>query len=177
MDLQAYIQDIPLMPKPYLLLLLQAGYAAIGYCQGGEIQKHKVIRKYMVRKKQGKAQLKHLNSKGKSRAGSRIRLANTVDFFEEINAKIAEWHVIDKVAHIFYSGTSDMLHLLYQSKVAASFDKKDPRLRKLPFFTDKPLFKVLAHANYLLRLGELIEVGDVEGYNFDFLDADDVIDW
>ncbi|MEO1451203.1 MAG: hypothetical protein AAFV07_16855 [Bacteroidota bacterium] len=45
----------------------------------------------MKRHKRGKAQISYLNTRGKSKAGSRIRLANTVAFFEEINERLQDW--------------------------------------------------------------------------------------
>ncbi|MEM8895691.1 MAG: hypothetical protein AAGC88_14000, partial [Bacteroidota bacterium] len=69
-------------PSNYLLLLIQTGHAAIGYFEGGENKAHKVFKSYLVRKKQGISQLKYLKTKGKSKAGSRVRLGNAVDFFE-----------------------------------------------------------------------------------------------
>ena len=60
--LSDYSDKITFLPKPYLLILIQAGYASLGYFEEGELIHHKAITSYMVRKKQGKAQLKHLNS-------------------------------------------------------------------------------------------------------------------
>ncbi|MEL7006131.1 MAG: hypothetical protein AAFN93_25900, partial [Bacteroidota bacterium] len=69
----------------YVLLLIQAGSAALGFFENDINLDHKVFKSYMVRKKQGKSQLKYLNAKGKSRAGSRVRLANTIDILKKFN--------------------------------------------------------------------------------------------
>ncbi len=69
----------------YVILLIQSGSCAMGYFEDGFNLEHKVFRSYMVRKKQGKSQIKYLKTKGKSRAGSRVRLAETLEFFENIN--------------------------------------------------------------------------------------------
>ena len=45
----------------------------------------------MVRKKRGVSQIKHLKTKGKSRAGSRVRLAETEEFFENINGRLQDY--------------------------------------------------------------------------------------
>ncbi|MEM7036019.1 MAG: hypothetical protein AAF570_03495, partial [Bacteroidota bacterium] len=68
-------------PPPYLMILMQAGHAALGYFEEGEVVHHKVVKKYMVRRKQGKSQVGYLGTRGKSKAGSRVRLANAVRFF------------------------------------------------------------------------------------------------
>ncbi|MEJ2054940.1 MAG: hypothetical protein P8X42_13550, partial [Calditrichaceae bacterium] len=84
-SLISYFEEDNIQELKYLIILIRAGYAALGRCGSSTILEHKLIRKYMVRKKQGKAQITYLNKKGKSRAGSRIRLAQTVEFFEDIN--------------------------------------------------------------------------------------------
>jgi hypothetical protein len=60
---------------------MQAGHSALAYFEDGEMRHHKVIKKYMVRGN-GKAQVGYLQTRGKSKAGSRIRLANTVSFLK-----------------------------------------------------------------------------------------------
>jgi len=126
-----------------LILLMQAGSAAIGYFENGQLVLHKVIKKYMVRMNQGKAQLTHLNAKGKSKAGSRIRLANTVAFFEQINEKIEEWGVIADCQTIFYAATPNVWRLLFESNADCPFKKDDERIRKIDFFSATPDLDVL----------------------------------
>lgn len=43
----------------YIILLIQSGNAAAGYFENDKILDHKVFSAYMVRKKQGKSQIKH----------------------------------------------------------------------------------------------------------------------
>jgi hypothetical protein len=82
--------NFDIYPEKWIMLLMEAGRAAIGFVEAGKLVEHKNIRKYMVRKKQGKAQLTHLKSKGKSRYGSRLRLQETVSYFDEILEKLAD---------------------------------------------------------------------------------------
>ena len=72
----------------FIILLMEAGRAAVGFYKDEKLVDHKNIRKYMVRKKQGKAQISHLKSKGKSRYGSRLRLRESEAFFDEILEKL-----------------------------------------------------------------------------------------
>ena len=132
----------------------------------------------MVRKKQGKAQIKHLQTKGKSRLGSRIRLQNTVLFFEKINAKLKEWHqksaIFDKVERIGQSGSPDLWHLFYTSKEEAPFQKDDVRLRKIPLTVHIPNFEELQRVNLWVNRGELTTYKD----DLPFLDnLGDVVEW
>jgi hypothetical protein len=80
--------NIPKEVPQYTVLLMESGRAAIGLFHNGKIIDHKNIRKYMVRKKQGKSQLNHLKTKGKSRYGSRLRLRESEAFFDEITERL-----------------------------------------------------------------------------------------
>lgn len=178
-SLSDYSDKIPFIPKPYLLILIQAGYASLGYFEEGELIYHKAITAYMVRKKQGKSQIKHLNSKGKSRLGSRIRLQNTIHFFEQINLKLKEWHkqaaIFDKVERIGQSGSSDLWHLFYTSKEEAPFQKNDSRLRKIPLTVHSPNFEELQRVNNYVNQGKITIYTDD---NLPFLNnLGDVIEW
>lgn len=158
-DLQAYAYRLDLSPPPYYMVLIQAGHSALGYFEAGEAIFHKVIKKYMVRAKQGKAQIGYLSTRGKSKAGSRIRLANTVQFFEEINGKLEEWAMEEQVERILLSCPIRMLPLLYGSKVPPPFQKGDPRIFKVPLDVNKPdsaeLARVAKHGNCGYATGTL----------------------
>ncbi len=130
--LPAYAARLPAEVPPHLVVLMQAGQAALGFGEGEDLIHHKVIRKYMVRKKRGKAQLTHLKTKGKSRAGSRIRLAQTEQFFAEINQKLHDWGEAETAERILFSCPVRMWPLLFGSRVPAAFDQRDERLIKVP---------------------------------------------
>ena len=142
---------------PTLVILIQAGHAAVGYFEENELVLHKVITRYMVRGN-GKAQHTYLKTRGKSKAGSRIRLAQTLDFFEEINQKIDEWAIIDDCQKVLYSASIPLWNMLFESKVAAVFEKTDKRLLKIPLDVDVP-----NHAE-LLHIGEKMQEGQIRGF-------------
>jgi len=153
-SLESYLPRLQPVPPPYLIVLIQAGHAALGYYERDELLKHKVVRKYMVRNKQGKAQITYLHRKGKSRAGSRIRLANTVAFFNEINACLGSWpHA--SAARVLFSCSARMWGLLHGAKSPPPFAKDDPRLAKVPRSVRTPNFKELQAVNYFIRQGQL----------------------
>jgi hypothetical protein len=154
-DLKNY-RDKPHSECPLnLIVLIQAGYASLGITSTGTFREHKVIQKYMVRKKQGKAQITYLNKKGKSRAGSRIRLAQTVEFFEEINERINHWTGQYDVNRILISCTERLWGMLYQSKIKPPFQKKDQRILRIPVNVHRPTFAELRRINYLSQQGEV----------------------
>jgi len=141
-----------LQKSSFLMMLVQAGNAALGLYEDNNLKQHKVIRKYMIRKKQGKAQLKYLKTKGKSRAGSRIRLANSVSFFEEINQYMNDWYERD-IDTIIYSCTPMLWGMLFQSRIEPPFKKKDIRLKKLPLSIDVPNFEILKRTALFVQKG------------------------
>lgn len=134
----AYVQGLPPAADDIIVVLIQAGEACLGRVLGNELVTHKLIRKYMVRKSQGKAQIQHLKTKGKSRAGSRIRLAQTVKFFEEINEHLTLWFEEEKPDRVAYHIPTTMKSLWYESKVPPPFKKEDPLLRKTYWDVQKP---------------------------------------
>lgn len=140
----------------YILLLIQSGSCSMGYYEGSKNMDHKVFKSYMVRQKQGKSQIKHLKTKGKSRAGSRVRLAETMDFFENINLRLQEYfshHNIDKIA---ISCSKILIPYLHNSKVQCPFEKKDERIFKIPTHVNLPNHEVMNAVHQFLLKGELI---------------------
>lgn len=146
-------------PLHYLVLLIQTGHAALGYFEGGINIEHKVFKSYLVRKKQGMSQLKYLKTKGKSKAGSRVRLGNAVDFFENINERTASYLSEYSVDRIAISCPKTIWPYLLQSKQPCPFDKKDERLYKIPFHVHTPKLEALMKVNRSLQ-GGLMEVED-----------------
>lgn len=154
-EISDYIENAWHSPLYYLIVLIQAGYSALGTAVNGEIINHKVIQKYMVRKKQGKAQITYLHAKGKSRAGSRMRLAQTVEFFEEINQKLFEWSAVQEFERILISCPVRLWGMLYQSRVKPPFEKRDPRILKIPVDVQVPKYRELLRINFLAQLGNV----------------------
>jgi hypothetical protein len=129
-----------------LYLSIESGYAAISIMEGEENVYHTTFGAYMTRKKQGFSQIKYLKKKGKSRAGSRVRLASTIEFFENINETLTELlkiHVIDRLA---LNCNTTLIPYLYQSKVKCPFEKNDPRLYKIPLHIPQSNFSNLEAA-------------------------------
>ncbi len=159
LDLKTYLQRVPEEPPSYVIMLIQLGAAALGYFEEGEVVFHKAFKKYMKRQKRGKAQISYLNTRGKSKAGSRIRLANTVRFFEEINERLTEWEEDLEPQRILYSCTPQLWGLLFGSQVPPPFEKKDPRLIKVPTNVHVP-----DHAE-MMRINEFVLQGRLLRYN------------
>ncbi|WP_241739028.1 hypothetical protein [Pontibacter beigongshangensis] len=140
----------------YVLLLIQSGNCALGYFENGQNLDHKVFRSYMVRKKQGTSQVKYLKTKGKSRAGSRVRLGETEEFFENINERLQAYFGEHEVHRIAMSCSKILIPYFFGSKVATPFDKRDERIYKIPKHIHTPIYEVMMQTNKFLLQGELI---------------------
>lgn len=160
--LETYIPKLTETLPDYLLLLLRAnGNAALGYFEEGKLLNHKVIRKYMVRKKQGKAQVNHLKTKGKSRLGSRIRLQQTQEFAQEINQKLWDWET-EGAERILVSSSIDVWNLLFKVEPLPPFEKRDTRLRRVPYHIHTPHYEELNRVARLITFGHLQSQVDFE---------------
>ncbi|WP_026951646.1 hypothetical protein [Algoriphagus mannitolivorans] len=137
-------------PDPHFsLCLVKAGQATVGYFHHEKMEDHKVFRAYMVRQKQGKSQIKYLNTKGKSRAGSRIRLAETERFFEEINERLNSYQAYP----IDFWGIScgkTLWPYLFSSSTPPPFVSGSSNLIELPFHVSQASFEELESAGKLL---------------------------
>jgi hypothetical protein len=139
-----------LSPSNFLIIIIHAGEAALGYSEEDQLIEHKMIKAYMVRQKQGKSQLKHLKTKGKSKAGSRVRLAGTEHFFEEINKKIAEWNQYFQINKITIS-CNKTLQPYFFNRADAALNKDDVRLLKIPkHIQEAKLENLISIHNYLI---------------------------
>ena len=115
-----------------IYLAIESGNAALIMTEGEEIIYHTTFSAYMTRKKQGFSQIKYLNKKGKSRAGSRVRLAETTDFFEKINSTLNDIFEEEVVNRLALSCSKSLIPLVYGSKVPFPLEKGDSKLYKIP---------------------------------------------
>lgn len=141
--------------KNYVLVMIRSGIASVGFFENYVNHQHKVFRAYMTRKKQGKSQIKHLKTKGKSRAGSRIRLQETLEFFESINHRLQEHFGEFRIDRIGISCSDTLIPYFYGGKVPTPFDKQDKRIFKIPKHIQNPTFEELTEVNKFLLQSEI----------------------
>jgi hypothetical protein len=135
----------------YVLILIKAGMASVAFFDNSLMMDHKVFRAYMVRKKQGKSQLKYLKTKGKSRAGSRVRLAESEAFFSSINDRIHTYFENYRIDLIGLSCSETLLPYFYGNSISSPFDKKDTRLFKIPKHVASPKLENLKELDSFLK--------------------------
>jgi hypothetical protein len=125
------------------LVMIRAGIAVTGYFHNGVMLDHKVFRAYMVRQKQGKSQIKYLKTKGKSRAGSRLRLGESEQFFEEINERLQRYDADYPITTWGISCGMTLFPYFFASETPPPFSKKQDNLRNIPFHVQQPDFETL----------------------------------
>ena len=125
------------------LVMIRAGIAVTGYFHNGEMLDHKVFRAYMVRQKQGKSQIKYLKTKGKSRAGSRLRLGESEQFFEEINQRLQQYDENYAITTWGISCGKTLWPYFFGSETITPFEKNADNLISIPFHVQQPDFETL----------------------------------
>ena len=153
--LAAYAERLPGDPERQVIVLLQAGALALGYWSDGTLLQHKAVRRYVVRG-HGKAQQKHLRTRGKSRYGSRLRLQNWRRLLVDANTRLAAfWRELGAPERVF-------VHVPVRARVdwfAADppppFAADDPRLERVPMHVHRPDFAELLRVRRWLEHGRL----------------------
>jgi len=125
------------------LVMIRAGIAVTGYFHNGEMLDHKVFRAYMVRQKQGKSQIKYLKTKGKSRAGSRLRLGESEQFFEEINERLQQYDANYAITTWGISCGKTLWPYFFGGDTSTPFSKNAENLISIPFHVQQPDFVTL----------------------------------
>ena len=150
------------------MVMIRAGIANTGYFHNGELIDHKVFRAYMVRQKQGKSQIKYLKTKGKSRAGSRVRLGESELFFEEINERLNQYAANYPIDHWGISCSKTLWPFFFGASISPPFDKKQENLMSIPFHVQHPDFETLQEIHrkvnayhVLFSEGSIVEFGDL----------------
>lgn len=149
------------------LVMIRAGIAVTGYFHNGKMLDHKVFRAYMVRQKQGKSQIKYLKTKGKSRAGSRVRLGETEDFFREINERLTTYEKNFPIDTWGMSCAKTLFPYFFSSEPAPPFLKNQGNLFSIPFHVQHPGLETLELMHKKLnQFHGLISEGGLEFFDF-----------
>ncbi|WP_052444386.1 hypothetical protein [Flammeovirga sp. OC4] len=148
-------KDLKTVESVYVICIIQTESASVALVKNGLIVDHKTFSTYAVRKKQGKSQIKYLKTRGKSKAGSRVRLANTLNFFEHINERLETYFKENTIERIAFSCSKILLPYLFTSKVKCPFEKKDERIYKIPKHIPNANFEDLQQIHKSLSKAEL----------------------
>jgi len=136
-----------------VLILLRAGAASLGYWDEDELVRHKVFKRYVVRGR-GRAQPTHLETKGKSRYGSRLRLQNWRRLLTDVAQRLADWWAeLGAPEQILYSVPVRILPELFA--VGLPFGRGDSNLRRIPRHVHEPDHRELLRVRGLLARGRV----------------------
>ncbi|MFT4648082.1 MAG: hypothetical protein ACI87O_001180 [Planctomycetota bacterium] len=165
--LNEFMEDMPFEPGRHVIVLLQAGAAALGYFEAGEAIRTKALKRYVVRGS-GRAQSTHLKTKGKSRYGSRLRLQNAKAILEEVNERLCDWWDEYGVPEfVFYNAPVRLWADLLRAKPIPPFLTEDhvasedpvPQLR-IPLDLPVPTTDVMLRAYRSLSYGRIVHERD-----------------
>ena len=140
-SLEDYVESLPEDLPMHSVLLLQAGAVSMGLFEDGEALSTKSFKKYVVRGK-GRAQPIHLETKGKSRYGSRLRLQNAKRLLEETNERLIEWEEEYGPSElVFYNSPVRLWADLFATKPPPPFDAEAPV--RIPLDLPRPTTSLL----------------------------------
>ncbi|XP_034144833.1 ankyrin repeat and zinc finger domain-containing protein 1 [Esox lucius] len=137
----------------WVILMTGGGHFAGAVFQGREVLHHKTFHRYTVRAKRGTAQglrdAKNSSHTPKS-AGAALRRYNETALVKEVQDLLESWseHLSDASA-IFLRAPSYNKTMFFSGKVAL-LDRKDPRIRTLPFPTRRATFREIKRVHDIL---------------------------
>lgn len=151
--LSAYLERLPDALGLQFVVLLQAGASSLGAFEDEEELATKSFRRYVVRGN-GRAQPTHLDKKGKSRYGSRLRLQNARRLLEETNEKLHEWvEEFGVPERVFHSAPVRLWPSLFEAEPAPPFEREHSV--RIPRDLPKPTSALLQRAYRSLCYGRL----------------------
>ena len=154
--LLSYRAGLQLAAGRRAVVLLQAGAMAVGYWDGDTLLAHKAEKRYVVRGN-GKAQPTHLESRGKSRYGSRLRLQNWRKLLRDVGERLGEGvERFGEPERIFAAMPVRVAAYLWACEVPPPFARDDERLRRVAVHVHRPDFAELQRVQRLLWRGRLL---------------------
>jgi hypothetical protein len=153
--LRDYAPRAAVTPGAHVVLLLQAGAMAVGCWDGQHLVAHKAVRRYVVRGN-GKAQMLHRKTRGKSRYGARLRLQNWRRLLAETSARLHELEAgHGPVERVFLAAPVRLWAELFAADPTPPFARDDVRLQRVPMHVHRPDFAELLRVHHWLGRGRL----------------------
>ncbi|XP_076018075.1 tRNA endonuclease ANKZF1 [Genypterus blacodes] len=137
----------------WVILMTGGGHFAGAVFQGEEVLQHKTFHRYTVRAKRGTAQgLRDAQNRSHApkSAGAALRRYNEAALVKDIQDLLGSWaeHVSEASA-IFIRAPSYNKTIFFSGN-AAPLEKKDPRIRTLPFATRRATFREVKRVHKVL---------------------------
>lgn len=134
-----------LKPVKCLIILFSAGHFAAGVFEGENSSVHKTFHRYVLRAKQGTVQsVRDNRGNAPKSGGAALRRHNEAALAADIQNLLNSWkkEYIDDCSHIFLRTPQYGKSVFYNGK-AAPLERKDIRIRGIPFPTRRPTFSEL----------------------------------
>ncbi len=142
-------------PGLHVVLLVQAGAVAAGLWRDDDLLDHKAWKRYVVRGR-GKAQPTYLKTKGRSRAGSRLRLRNAEALREDLGARLVAWWTgYGPPRALFVSCPVREWPELFGAAPDLPFGPRDERIVRIPLDVGVPNHAELLRVRGFLGRGRL----------------------
>ena len=149
-----YLASLPVDLGEHLVLLMRSGHAAIGVGTVDELSDVKVIRRYTVRKGQGKAQSTQEGKKVARSAGAQLRRRETAAYFSEIAQELMRRQkAIEFCRRLIIGSPVRLWPELFGTRDPLPFQADDPRLSKIPLDIKTPNREGLERFNRGLARG------------------------
>ncbi|KAM8857093.1 tRNA endonuclease ANKZF1 isoform 1-T1 [Synchiropus picturatus] len=137
----------------WIVLMTGGGHFAAAVFQGKEVIQHKTFHRYTVRAKRGTAQSVK-DSQSRSHApksvGAALRRYNEAALVKDIQDLLASWSThLNQASAIFIRAPSYNKNIFFGGRTAP-LDRKDSRVRSIPFATRRATFREVRRAHDLL---------------------------
>ncbi|PIO76943.1 hypothetical protein TELCIR_00962 [Teladorsagia circumcincta] len=127
-------------PLDCAIFLLAGGHFAAGVFKNDKLVAHKSFHRYVVRAKQGGAQGAKDKEKGTIHsAGATLRRYNERALAEDIVKVLQTWSELLAATPLIFIRCASYQRVIFHDVDESGFDRKDPRLRTIPFETKRPL--------------------------------------
>ena len=153
-DLATFLDAYPKELPRQCVILAQAGAVALAMFELGEPLVTKSFKRYVVRGN-GRAQPAYLDSKGKSRYGSRLRLQNARQMIEETNRRLdGFWREHGAPDQILVGAPPKLWAEHFLAPIKPPFDRDTP-ITRVPLDFPVPTTSVLLRTYRSLQYGQI----------------------
>ncbi|XP_052091788.1 ankyrin repeat and zinc finger domain-containing protein 1-like isoform X2 [Mytilus californianus] len=149
-DLISMVTDTPLNMK-WAVLMSSGGHFAGAIYDRDKIIAHKTFHRYVVRAKRGTAQSSR-DSQGNApkSAGAALRRYNEAALQEDVRALLTSWDEHIKSCDLIFLRAPSFNKKIFFSGKAPPLDKKDKRIRMIPFQTKRPTHNEVQRVHQML---------------------------
>ncbi|XP_067459514.1 tRNA endonuclease ANKZF1 [Thunnus thynnus] len=137
----------------WIILMTGGGHFAGAVFQGKEVLQHKTFHRYTVRAKRGTAQgLRDSQNRSHApkSAGAALRRHNEAALVKDIQDLLLSWVEHLKEASVIFVRAPSYNKTIFFGGRTAPLDKKDPRIRTLPFATRRATFREVQRVHEVL---------------------------